>query len=95
MLNKLYDYQGKGSESRHSFPLTGMAAHAADDLIDAIEFDEKPVARESTKASENDVDYGTKSAYMPPPPPVAQNACKQVIVSVLVSSLQIRWLSEL
>lgn len=57
-----------------------MAAHAVDELIEAIEMEEKPEARETAKDFEHgDAENKTKSAYMPPPPPpVTQNAYKQV-----------------
>ncbi|WOL18813.1 zinc finger CCCH domain-containing protein 13 [Canna indica] len=71
--------KGKG-ETRHSnaLPVTGMAANAADEYAEAIEFDEKAEAIEATRVHENDdADYGIKSSYMPPPPPVTKNAYKQ------------------
>ncbi|XP_038988183.1 zinc finger CCCH domain-containing protein 13-like isoform X2 [Phoenix dactylifera] len=69
----------KGSESRRSLPSTSMAANAVDELIEAIEMEEKAEAIEIAKDFEDgDVLNRTKSAYMPPPPPpVTQNAYKQ------------------
>nr|XP_010931837.1 zinc finger CCCH domain-containing protein 13 [Elaeis guineensis] len=69
----------KGSESRRSLPSTSMAAHAVDELIEAIEMEEKPETIETAKHIENaDAENRTKSACLPPPPPlVPQNAYKQ------------------
>ncbi|XP_074567569.1 zinc finger CCCH domain-containing protein 13-like isoform X2 [Curcuma longa] len=71
--------KGKGSEVRHSLPLTGMAAHAVDELLEANEFDEKHEAAETIAVNEtDDAERSTKSTYIPPPPPQAtQNAYKQ------------------
>ncbi|KAG1365365.1 Zinc finger CCCH domain-containing protein 13 [Cocos nucifera] len=68
----------KGSESRCSLPSTSMAAHAVDELIEAIEMEEKPETIETTKDFwDGDVENRTKSAYMPPLPLVTQNVYKQ------------------
>ncbi|CAL9083020.1 unnamed protein product [Musa acuminata var. zebrina] len=71
--------KGKGSEVKHSLPSTGMAANAADEFIEAVEIDDKPEAIDATTVFDyGDVDYGTKSSYIPPaPPPVTQNTYKQ------------------
>lgn len=66
---------------RHTLPLTGMAAHAVDDLLEANEFDEKSEAAETTAVNESDdAKHATKTTYILPPPPLtAQNAYKQVM----------------
>ncbi|XP_042433787.1 zinc finger CCCH domain-containing protein 13-like isoform X3 [Zingiber officinale] len=70
--------KGKGLEVRHSLPLTGMAAHAIDELLEANEFDEKHEAAETFAVNEtDDADRSTKSTCIPPPPQATQNAYKQ------------------
>lgn len=70
--------QVKGSPVRHVLPSTGMAAHAIDDLNEAIELEDR---HESIDALlENDADDKTRSPAIPlQPPPVVQNAYEQVI----------------
>lgn len=73
----------------HTLPLTGMAAHALDELLEANEFDEKSEAAETTAVNESDdARHSTKTTYIPPPPPLtSQNAYKQVMLqSILVGS---------
>ncbi|KAG6520100.1 hypothetical protein ZIOFF_017132 [Zingiber officinale] len=73
----LYLDKGKGSEVRHTLPLTGMAAHAVDELLEANEFDEKSEAAETTAINESDdAKHSTKTTHIPPPP-TDQNAYKQ------------------
>ncbi|KAG6475751.1 hypothetical protein ZIOFF_064980 [Zingiber officinale] len=77
--------KGKGLEVRHSLPLTGMAAHAIDELLEANEFDEKHEAAETIAVNEtDDADRSTKSTCIPPPPQATQNAYKQVVVQTSV-----------
>ncbi|KAG6478567.1 hypothetical protein ZIOFF_062010 [Zingiber officinale] len=77
--------KGKGLEVRHSLPLTGMAAHAIDELLEANEFDEKHEAAETFAVNEtDDADRSTKSTCIPPPPQATQNAYKQVVVQTSV-----------
>jgi hypothetical protein len=66
----------KGSPVRHVLPSTGMAAHAIDDLNEAIELEDR---HESIDALlENDADDKTRSPAIPlQPPPVVQNAYEQ------------------
>jgi hypothetical protein len=68
--------QVKGSPVRHVLPSTGMAAHAIDDLNEAIELEDR---HESIDALlENDADDKTRSPAIPlQPPPVVQNAYEQ------------------
>lgn len=91
-LSNIYNQQGKGSEVKHSLPSTGMAANAADEFIEAVEIDDKPEAIDATTVFDyGDVDYGTKSSYIPPaPPPVTQNTYKQVNLN-LCSWLKIQF----
>lgn len=88
-LSNVHNQQGKGSEVRHSLPLTGMAAHAVDELLEANEFDEKPEAADTIAVNEtDDADRSTKGTYIPPPPPqAAQNAYKQVVVQTSVPDM--------
>lgn len=69
-----------------------MAANAADEFIEAVEIDDKPEAIDATTVFDyGDVDYGTKSSYIPPaPPPVTQSTYKQVNLN-LCSCLKIQF----
>ncbi|KAL6629872.1 hypothetical protein ACP70R_029637 [Stipagrostis hirtigluma subsp. patula] len=63
----------KDSPAKHVLPSTGMAAHAVDDLLEAVELEDR-----HDVALENDADDETRSPVMPPQPlPVVQNAYEQ------------------
>ncbi|XP_062218258.1 zinc finger CCCH domain-containing protein 13-like isoform X1 [Phragmites australis] len=65
----------KDSPVKHVLPSTGMAAHAVDDPIEAVELDDR---HEPIDASlENDADDETRSPVMPLHPPPVVNAYEQ------------------
>lgn len=83
MLKKsFYDYQVKGSEVGCALPSTSIAAHAIDELIEAVETEDRFEAVEGTPVFENGaIDNKASSSYMPPPPPpprIDLNAYRQV-----------------
>ncbi|OEL18267.1 Zinc finger CCCH domain-containing protein 13 [Dichanthelium oligosanthes] len=66
----------KDSPVKHVLPSTGMAAHALDDLFEAVELEDR---HDSINASiENDAGDETRSPAMPPQPPSVVNAYEQV-----------------
>jgi hypothetical protein len=69
--------QVKDSPVKHVLPSTGMAAHAMDDPIEAIELEDRHEPMDA--ALENIADDETRSPVMSPCPPPMVNACKQVI----------------
>lgn len=65
----------RGSPVKHVLPSTGMAAHAVDDLFEAIELEDR---HDPLNASiENDADDETRSPVMPPQPTPVVNAYEQ------------------
>ncbi|WVZ77811.1 hypothetical protein U9M48_025632 [Paspalum notatum var. saurae] len=65
----------KGSPVKHVLPSTGMAAHAVDDLFEAVELEDR---HDPLNASiENDADDETRSPVMPPQSPPVVNAYEQ------------------
>lgn len=66
----------KSSEGGRSLPSTSIAAHAADELIEAIETEEKSDAMDVYVAYENGAS-DNKATLPLPPPPVNQIAYKQ------------------
>ncbi|KAL6888704.1 hypothetical protein ACP4OV_009730 [Aristida adscensionis] len=66
----------KDSPAKHVLPSTGMAAHAVDDLFEAVELEDRNEPIDA--ALENDADDEIRSPVMPPqPPPLVQNAYEQ------------------
>ncbi|CAN6243131.1 unnamed protein product [Urochloa humidicola] len=65
----------KDSPVKHVLPSTGMAAHAVDDLFEAVELEDRhdPV----NTSIENDGGDETRSPAMPPQPPPVANAYEQ------------------
>lgn len=57
-----------------------MAGHAVDELVEAVDLEEKPESTEANAILDKlAVKNQINSSYMPPPlPPVMQNAYKQV-----------------
>ncbi|TVU32674.1 hypothetical protein EJB05_24417, partial [Eragrostis curvula] len=67
--------KAKDSPVKHALPSTGMAAHAMDDPIEALELEDR---HEPMDASlENDADDENRSPVMPPRPPPMVNAYEQ------------------
>ncbi|RLM79884.1 zinc finger CCCH domain-containing protein 13-like isoform X2 [Panicum miliaceum] len=65
----------KDSQVKHVLPSTGMAAHAVDDLFEAVELEDR---HDPINASvENDAGDETRSPAMPPQPPPVVNAYEQ------------------
>ncbi|CAO2037252.1 unnamed protein product [Urochloa humidicola] len=65
----------KDSPVKHVLPSTGMAAHAVDDLFEAVELEDR---HDPVNASiENDAGDETRSPAMPPQPPPVANAYEQ------------------
>ncbi|OAY63533.1 Zinc finger CCCH domain-containing protein 13 [Ananas comosus] len=69
----------KGSETKNYIPSTSMAGHAVDELVEAVDLEEKPESTEANAILDKlAVKNQISSSYMPPPlPPVMQNAYKQ------------------
>ncbi|XP_035822509.1 zinc finger CCCH domain-containing protein 13 isoform X4 [Zea mays] len=62
----------KESPVKHVLPSTGMAAHALDDLFEAVELEDR-----RDTSIENDADDETRSPVMPPQPPPVVNTYEQ------------------
>nr|CAD1832115.1 unnamed protein product [Ananas comosus var. bracteatus] len=71
--------KAKGSETKNYIPSTSMAGHAVDELVEAVDLEEKPESTEANAILDKlAVKNQISSSYMPPPlPPVMQNAYKQ------------------
>jgi len=73
----------KGSDAGRVLPSTSIAAHAVDELIEAIETEDR---------SENGVmDNKANSSYMlpPPPPSIDLNVYRQVKIVVVLFAFQV------
>lgn len=70
--------QVKGSDTSYLLPSTSMAAHAVDDLIEAIEEEKLETVNAATTLVNGKTDDKVGLPCLPPPPPIPQNAYNQV-----------------
>ncbi|KAH7653007.1 CCCH zinc finger domain-containing protein [Dioscorea alata] len=68
----------KGSDVMHTMPPTSMAAHAVDELTEAIEIEGRPEALEANAVIQSGIlDNKLTASYIPPIPLFTKNAYKQ------------------